>query len=92
VGLAAALGNLGFASLGVLMSGLTAGLFQRGSLLALSLLPMMVPVILGAAEATRLSALGDLGDDWQRWVQLLAVFAVLYTTIGTLVFEFVIEE
>jgi heme exporter protein B len=88
----AALGNLGFASLGVVMSGLTAGLSQRGSLLALLVLPLMVPVLLGAAEATRLAALGQFGDAWWRWIQLLAAFAVLYTTVGILVFEFVLEE
>jgi hypothetical protein len=36
--------------------------------------------------------LGDLGDSWRRWVQLLAVFAVLYSTIGVLVFQHVLEE
>jgi heme exporter protein B len=90
--LAAGLANLGFASLGVVMSGLTAGISHRGSLLALLLLPLMIPVMLGAAEATRLAALGDLGEAWRRWIQLLAVFAVVYTTVGCLVFEFVIEE
>jgi heme exporter protein B len=90
--LVAALGNVGFASVGVVMSGLTAGLLARGSLLALLMLPLMVPVMLGASEATRLAALGDFGEMWWRWIQLLAAFAVMYTTVGVLVFEFVLEE
>jgi heme exporter protein B len=90
--LTAALANAGFASLGVLVSALTASTSPRGGLLALLLLPLMTPTILGAAEATRLLMLGDLGDAGWRWVQLLGAFAVLYTTLGTLVFEFVLEE
>jgi heme exporter protein B len=90
--LVAALGNLGFVSLGVVVSALTAGMSQRSGLLALLLLPLLVPVLLGAAEATRLLLLGELTDAWWRWVQLLGAFAVLYTTLGVMVFELVIEE
>jgi heme exporter protein B len=90
--LVAVLANVGFASLGVVMSGLTAGIGQRGNLLALLLLPLMMPVMIGAAEATRLGATGDLGESWRRWVQLLAVFGVLYSTIGALLFEHVLED
>jgi heme exporter protein A len=90
--LIACLGNLGFASVGALVSGLTTTFSQRGSLLALLVLPLMTPVILGAAEATRLLVLGDLGERWCGWMQLLAAFAVLFTTLGTLVFPFALED
>jgi heme exporter protein B len=90
--LVSVLANLGFASLGVVMSGLTAGMHQRGNLLALLLLPLMMPLMIGAAEATRLGALGQFDDSWRRWVQLLAVFAVLYSTTGALAFEHVLED
>jgi heme exporter protein B len=90
--LIAALSNLGFCALGVLVTALTMSLAQKRGVLALVLLPMMIPVIIGAAEATRLVASGDLGAVWWRWIQLLAVFAVLFSVLGTLVFEFVIED
>jgi ABC-type transport system involved in cytochrome c biogenesis permease component len=60
--------------------------------MVLLLLPVVVPVILGAAEATRLLIAGHTDEQWWHWVQLLTVFAVFYTTLGTLVFEFVIED
>jgi heme exporter protein B len=91
-GLVALLGNLGFASVGVLLSALTAGLSQRGGLLALLVLPLTIPVILGAAEATRLLLSGGSNDIWWSWLQLLAAFAVLFTALGMLLFEFVLEE
>lgn len=88
----ASLGNVGFASVGVLISALTAGMSQRSGLLALLLLPLATPVVLAVAEATRLLVLDDVGEQWWRWAQMLAAFVVLFTTLGMLVFEFAIEE
>lgn len=90
--LVAALGNLGFAAVGTIVSGLTAGLRQRGSLLALILLPLVVPVVLGVAEATRMLLTEPLDPRWSQWMELLAVFDVVFTVLGVLVFEFVMEE
>lgn len=87
-----ALGSVGFVAVGTLIGALTSGLSQRGGLLMLLLLPVVVPVILGAAEATRLLVAGDPSEHWWYWIQLLAVFAVFYTTLGALVFEFVLED
>jgi ABC-type transport system involved in cytochrome c biogenesis permease component len=60
--------------------------------LALLLLPLATPVMLASAEATRLLVLDDVGEQWWRWVQMLAAFVVLFMTMGLLVFEFAIED
>ena len=86
------LGNLGFVSVGVLVSALTANFSQRGSLLALLLLPLAIPVLLGAAEATRLLVTDDLNEPLWCWLQLLTAFAALFMTLGILVFEFIVED
>ena len=90
--LVALLGNLGIASIGTLLSALATGIRQNGNLLVLLVLPMVIPVVLAAAEATRLIAENDLGDSWWRWVQLLGAFAAIFITAGTVLFEFVIED
>ena len=90
--LIATLGNVGFAAVGTLVSGLTSGLRQRSGLLTLLLLPLMVPVVLAAAESTRIALVGPIDALWWRWIQLLAVFAVVFTVVGALLFEFVMEE
>lgn len=90
--LIAALSNVGFAAVGTLVSGLTAGVRHRGGLLALLLLPLVVPLVFGSAEATRLLITGRMGAQWWLWIQLLAVFAALFTVVGALLFEFVLEE
>jgi heme exporter protein B len=83
--------NLGYAAVGTLLSALTSGLSQRGSLFVFLLLPLVAPVIVGAAAATRSLLLGEL-DIWWRWSQFLVCFAVVFLAVGALVFEFVIEE
>jgi heme exporter protein B len=88
----ALLANLGYASVGVVISAVTAQVSHRRSLLPLLLLPLMAPVIMAAAAATRSLVAADLDEQWWRWIQLLGCFAVVFTTLGTLVFEFVIED
>jgi len=90
--LVAFLGNLGIAAVGTLLSALTGGIRPNGNLLVLLVLPMVIPVVLAAAEATRLIALGDFGPAWWRWIQLLGAFAVVFVTAGTILFDFAIEE
>ncbi len=88
----ALLGNFGIAAVGTLLSALAVGMRRGGSLLALLVLPLVVPVLLAAAEATRLIAEDDLGADWWGWVRLLSAFAVLFVTAGVVLFDFVIED
>lgn len=90
--LVALLGNIGFAAIGTLVSAVTTDLQNRGGLIALLLLPLVVPVIFGCAEATNITLAGEIDQTWWRWIQLLAVFAILFTVVGALAFEFVLEE
>jgi heme exporter protein B len=90
--LVAVLGSLGVAAVGTLISALTQGQRQRGAVLSLLALPLLVPVVLAAAEATRLIAEGNLGVEWSRWVQFLGAFAIIFITTGIVLFQFLIEE
>jgi heme exporter protein B len=88
----ALLANLGYASVGVVVSALAAEFSQRSSLLPLLILPLVTPVVISAAAATRLLVAEEFGEPWWRWLQLLGCFAVVFTTLGAVLFEFVIEE
>ena len=90
--LVAVLGSLGMAAAGTLDSTLTHGLRQRGAGLSLLVLPLLLPLVLSAAEATRLIAEDDMGEEWWRWIQFLGGFAVVFTTIGIVLFGFLVEE
>jgi heme exporter protein B len=87
----ALIANVAFVAVGTLVGALTSGLAQRHGLLVLLLLPLVLPVILGAIQATRSILVGE-ASEWWRWTQLLACFAAVFLTVGTLVFEFIIED
>lgn len=88
----AVLGNLGIAAVGTLLSGLAAGIRHGANLSVLLVLPLVIPVVLGAAEATRLGMEETLDAAWWRWCQLLGAFAVVFTTAGAVLFDFVVED
>jgi len=90
--LIAVLASPGMAAVGTLVSALAAGSGKSGSLLVLVVLPLVIPVVLAAAECTRLAVQGQIDEPWWRWIQLLGAFAVIFTTAGTLLFEFAIED
>lgn len=83
--------NLGFSATGTLISALTTSLAKRSGLLVLLLLPLVLPVVLGAIQATRALLVGESAA-WWSWWQLLACFAAVFVTLGTLLFEFILEE
>jgi heme exporter protein B len=90
--LVAVLGNVGLAAVGTLLSVLAGGMRQKGSLLVILVLPLVVPVLLAAAEATRLAGEDALGAEWWRWVQLLFAFDVVFVAAGTMLMDFAVED
>jgi heme exporter protein B len=93
-GLAAVLllGTFGFVTLGTFYSALSSRSRAREVLLPLLLFPMLVPLLVGAVEATDAllsrNAMGDAGS----WARLLAAFDLIFLVAATLAFEYVIED
>lgn len=88
---AALAATVGIAATGTLYGVLVAGLRVRETLVPVLLLPVVSPVLLAATRAWEASMNGVASDAWP-WIALLAVFAVLYTAIGTLAFGSLLEE
>lgn len=90
----AILATVGLASVGTLYGGLAAGAKGRETLLPLLLLPVVAPVLIGATRATE-SAFGtngiDVSEGWP-WLGLLAVFAVLFSVVGTVAFGPLVDD
>jgi heme exporter protein B len=87
----AAAATIGLAAAGTVYGALAASLRMRETLLPLLLLPVVAPVLLGATRAWEV-ALGQSLDDGWKWVTLLAVFALIYVTLGVLAFGTLLEE
>ena len=90
--LVAVLGNLGIAAIGTLLGALAAAVRNNRYVLELLVLPMAIPVVLAAAEATRLQLEGNIDAQWWRSVQLLGAFAVVFVVVGIVLFDFAVEE
>jgi heme exporter protein B len=89
--LTAVLATVGVAATGTLYGVLVATSGARETLMPVLLLPVVSPVLLGATRAWEASIDGVSSDAWP-WIGLLAIFAVLYTAIGTLAFGSLLEE
>ncbi|MGH8999209.1 MAG: heme exporter protein CcmB [Acidimicrobiia bacterium] len=81
----------GLAAAGTLYGVLAAGLRVRETLFPLLLLPVVSPVMIGSTRAWEAALEGSPSQAWP-WVQLLGVFAVIYTTMGWLAFGPLLEE
>jgi heme exporter protein B len=81
----------GLAAAGTLYGVLAAGLRVRETLLPILLLPVLAPVLIAATKSFE-AALGGVAADGWPWCGLLAVFALLYLTFGTLAFGTLLEE
>jgi heme exporter protein CcmB len=86
------LGNVGIAAVGTLVAAMTAVMRRSGNLSVLLVLPLAIPAVLAASEATGLVVDGRFDAAWWRWVQMLGVFAAMFVIAGYMLFEFVAEE
>lgn len=85
------LGTLGYAAISTFYAGMLARLRGREVLLPLLLLPLVVPVVLAAVNATARLAEGVPVAEMAHWWKLLAVFDVVYVTACSLLFPSILE-
>lgn len=84
------LGTLGLASVGTLFSVMAAATRARELLLPVLVFPLIVPVIISAVRATSL-VLAPAGNE-PPWLGLLIAFDIIFLSVSTLTFQFVVEE
>jgi len=88
----AVLGTLGFSTIGTFFSALTVHLRARELLLPLLLFPALIPVVLGAVNATDGILTGDPMGRMGGWVRLLGAYDVILFVICLWLFPVVLEE
>lgn len=88
-----ALADLGVALLGTLVGALAVGTRARDLLGPLLALPMLVPLVIGAARASSpLLSSAHSGALQARWLAMLAVYDLLVGLITFALFDFLLED
>ena len=85
------LGNVGFAALATLFSAVAARTRARETLLPLLFLPLALPLLIGAVQATQAVLAGGLGAAREA-VAVLVAFDVVFTVAGWLLFAYVVRD
>jgi heme exporter protein B len=88
-----ALADIGVAVIGTLVAALTVRTRARDLLGPLLALPLLVPVVIGAARASApLLATGASGAPSGRWLLTLALYDLLFGLIAYALFDFLVED
>ena len=85
------LGTLGFATVGTILSAISANTRMREVMLPMLQIPLTLPMIIAAVAATSL-ILGEDSEGFGSWVNLIIGFDIIFLIVSYLVFEFVVEE
>lgn len=85
------LGMLAIASVGTILSTLSASTRMKEVMLPVLQIPLTIPVVISAVEATAGILIPDYGGI-SSWLSILAGFTIVYLTVSYLIFEFAVEE
>ena len=88
----AVLATIGFSAVGTLFSAVSVNTRAREIMLPILLLPVSVPVIVAAVEATGAAFKGEGWSGMARWPQLIVIFDVVFLVASAFVFQFSLEE
>lgn len=91
IGTVALAATLGIAGAGAVYGALAARLRSGATLLPLLLLPLLAPVLIAATRGFESALARDAGAGWP-WAALLGIFALVYLTLGALLFRPLLEE
>jgi heme exporter protein B len=87
------LANVGLAAVGALVAALAIETRARELIVALLLLPLLVPVIIAAAQATEPLLTGAQSpDDLAQWLGFLALYDVVFVLVSVAVFDFLLDD
>jgi heme exporter protein B len=88
-----ALADLGLAGVGALVAGLAAETRARDVIVPLLLLPLLVPVLIASANATKpLLMLHPAATDLGKWLGFMALYDMVFVLLAVAVFDFLLED
>lgn len=86
------LGNIGISATGAIVASTVANTKSRETLLPVILLPFLLPVLLGCVTATGAIIDETPLEKYAHWVQIVAIYDIIFTFASGLMFHFTIEN
>jgi len=86
------LGLVGFSALATLFAAVSVRLRAREMMLPLLVLPLLVPLVICAVEASRVVLAGGNGASAGAWLRVLVAFDVIFSVAGWMIFEQLVQE
>lgn len=86
------LGCIGYVSVGTLLATMSVQTRTRDILLPILLFPVVIPVLVAAVRASGGLLQGLAVSEIIPWVNLLLAYDVIFTAVGWMVFDFIVEE
>lgn len=86
------LGTLGYAAVGTLLAAIAVNTRAREVMLPVLLLPLAVPVLIGAVQATSGLLAGAPLGEVSGWIQILVVYDLVILAVSLLTFDYVVQE
>jgi len=87
-----ALGTLGYGAVGTLLAAIAVNTRAREVMLPILLLPLVVPLLIAAVQATaglvEAATLAEVGG----WLRLLVVYDLVIIAVSVLTFGYVVED
>ena len=84
--------TIGFVAVGTLFSALAINTKAREMVLPILFLPVVIPIIISAVNASGLALSGEPWSSLSPWLQIIVAFDVIFLVVSFLIFSFVIEE
>ncbi len=81
----------GLAAVGTLSSAITAGVRARGALLTVLVLPLLVPLLIGAARCSVVLLGTEPWSGLGLWPVFMAIYDVLFMAVGFVLFDYAVE-
>ncbi|MBI4306411.1 MAG: heme exporter protein CcmB [Chloroflexi bacterium] len=88
----AAMATFGFSAAGTAFAAMAVNTRSREIMLPVLFLPVISPLLIAAVEATARVAEGGSWSDAAQWIQLTAVFDIVFFVAAAVLFHFVLED
>jgi heme exporter protein B len=86
------LGSAGFSIVGTLFSFLSTTSRYGEVILPFLFLPVVVPIVLGGVSSMNIILAERPFGESMKWIQILAVFDIMYLSVSLLLFKYLLEE